>query len=209
MVQEQYESTKTTSFLPVVETFHSIQGEGFWTGTNAFFIRLAGCDVGCKWCDQKETWSTKPYPKCNVESLVCEVRGVKPAIVVITGGEPLIYNLEELTQSLKQSGLKTHLETSGTHPVSGKWDWITLSPKRHKPSQSLIYDLASELKIVIQSQDDLIFAKSQSKLVNSDCKLFVQPEWGTPASCKLCADFVMNNPQWRISLQTHKILKVQ
>ena len=194
--------------LPIVETFHSIQGEGFWAGTNAFFIRLAGCDVGCQWCDQKESWSVKNHPAVNIAGLVVEAKSVNPAIVVITGGEPLLHNLALLASGLKQVGLKVHLETSGVHPLSGSIDWITLSPKRHKPPQSYFYKLAHELKVVIRGEEDLKWAEECSDRVAPECYRLLQPEWNTLEGAQIVFDYVLRNPQWRMSLQTHKYLGV-
>lgn len=196
------------STLPVVETFHSVQGEGFWTGTNAYFIRLAGCDVGCSWCDQKESWSAKGFPLVNIEALAQDAVVHNPQIVVVTGGEPLMHNLEPLTKALKSMGQRTHLETSGTHPLSGQWNWVTLSPKRHRPPIQLVYGIASELKVVVQSEKDLEWAIEQGELCPQAHK-FLQPEWATKESVQLVFDFVLKNPKWRISIQTHKLLKVQ
>lgn len=195
--------------IPVVETFHSVQGEGMWTGTSAFFIRLAGCDVGCQWCDTKVSWNVNRHPQRNVESLANEAAIAKPTIVVITGGEPLMHNLTLLTQMLKDRGLRVHLETSGAHPLSGTFDWITLSPKRFKPPLSDIYEHAHELKVVIANAEDLEWAESSAKQVPSTTLLYLQSEWNTPDSKDLVFQYVLKHPQWRISLQTHKLLGVR
>lgn len=193
--------------LPVVETFHSIQGEGYWAGCSAFFIRLAGCDVGCKWCDQKESWSDR-YPRYNAEALTLEARSHYPYFVVITGGEPLMHNLDELCDRLDKAYLKVHLETSGTHPFSGNFDWVTLSPKRHREPLAIAFKVANELKIVVQNEEDLRFAEEIESKAGDVVKL-LQPEWGTPSAKQLVFDYVLKNPQWRISLQTHKFLGVR
>ncbi len=194
---------------PIVETFHSVQGEGFWTGTNAFFIRLAGCDVGCPWCDTKISWSIKPHATVAVEDLVQQAQTAQPFMVVITGGEPLMHDLIPLTQALKQAGLRLHLETSGAHPLSGQFDWISLSPKRVKPPQPEIYAHAHELKVVIANRDDLAWAEAQAALVPETTVKLLQPEWNSDQSRQLVFDYVKQHPGWRISLQTHKFLGVR
>lgn len=194
---------------PIVETFHSVQGEGLWTGTNAFFIRLAGCDVGCPWCDTKISWSPKPHGTVAVDELVQQVKAVQPFMVVITGGEPLMHDLAPLTQTLKQAGLRLHLETSGAHPLSGQFDWISLSPKRFKPPQPDIYAHAHELKVVIANPEDLVWAEEQAALVSEPTAKLLQPEWTSDQSTQLVFDYVKQHPNWRISLQTHKFLGVR
>ncbi len=194
---------------PIVETFHSVQGEGLWTGTNAFFIRLAGCDVGCPWCDTKISWSPKPHASVTVDHLVQQAQSAQPFMVVITGGEPLMHDLTPLTQSLKQAGLRLHLETSGAHRLSGQFDWISLSPKRFKPPQPEIYAYADELKVVIAEADDLVWAAAQAAQVPATTVKLLQPEWTSDQSQQLVVDYVKQHPDWRISLQTHKFLGVR
>lgn len=194
---------------PIVETFHSIQGEGAWTGVNAFFIRLGGCDVHCPWCDQKESWNAQRHPLLSLNKLVQLAREANPAIVIITGGEPLMHDLNPLTQSLKEQGLKVHLETSGTHPFSGVFDWVTFSPKIYKALHPSIYERASELKIVIAQESDLKWAEEQEQKVAAQTLKYLQPEGHTPASISLIFEYVLHHPQWRISLQTHKFLGVR
>jgi 7-carboxy-7-deazaguanine synthase len=195
--------------LPIVETFHSVQGEGAWSGTNAYFIRLALCDVGCPWCDTKISWSDKNHPKISIAQLTDQAKAVNPEFVVITGGEPLIHDLTDLTNALKAVNLRTHLETSGSHSYSGTFDWITLSPKPFKPPIGDIYDRAHELKIIISTVDDFLWAEAQSKLTNPTAIRYLQAEWNATDSQALIFDYVLKNPQWRISLQTHKLLGVQ
>jgi 7-carboxy-7-deazaguanine synthase len=195
--------------LPIVETFHSVQGEGAWCGTNAYFIRLALCDVGCPWCDTKISWSDKKHPKMTIETLTQQAKVANPHFVVITGGEPLIHDLTDLTQALQSAGLRTHLETSGSHPYSGSFDWITLSPKPFKPPIGDLYDRAHELKLIISNPEDFHWAETQSNLTHPQALRYLQPEWNAPASQTLVFDYVLKNPQWRISLQTHKLLGVQ
>ncbi len=194
---------------PVVETFHSVQGEGTWTGVNAFFVRLGGCDVGCPWCDTKESWNAKRHPVYSAEDLTKEAQKHNPAIVIITGGEPLMHNLNPLTTSMKNLGMKVHLETSGAHPFSGSFDWVTFSPKQFKPPHPSIYPNVSELKVVVVNKYDLRWAEQQSALVSPHSLKYLQPEWNTPKSKGLIFDYVLHHPQWRISLQTHKLLEVR
>jgi 7-carboxy-7-deazaguanine synthase len=194
--------------LPVVETFHSIQGEGVWTGSSAFFIRLAGCDVGCPWCDTKHSWSLR-HPQRSIIELAATAKAANPAIVVITGGEPLMHNLEALTTELRTLNLRVHLETSGSHPLTGTFDWITFSPKRSKLPHSSIYAAASELKVVIQDEADLKWAEAQATCCADSVIKLLQAEWNTPASQRLIFDYVLRHPEWRVSIQTHKFLQVK
>lgn len=202
-------SPQLSQTLPIVELFHSIQGEGSWAGTNAFFIRLAGCDVGCPWCDTKHSWNPKRHSQHTVGQLIAAAQTANPSIVVITGGEPLMHDLTILTQQLRQVGLSVHIETSGAHPFSGTFDWVTLSPKRFKPPHLSVYPQASELKVVVTDETDLAWAEQQSALVDSTVERRLQPEWETAGSQQMVFDYVLKNPQWRVSLQTHKFLGVQ
>lgn len=187
---------------PVVEMFHSVQGEGFWTGSNAYFVRLAGCDVGCEWCDTKQSWDATKHKMLTINEIVlCVPDSV--SFVVVTGGEPLLHNLKPLTDALKPKRL--HLETSGTQTLTGDFDWITLSPKPHKLP---VLKHCDELKIVIQSGKDLFFAEQMRDYVVSN-HLFLQPEAGTKWSRQLILNYISLNPQWRLSLQTHKLLGVR
>jgi 7-carboxy-7-deazaguanine synthase len=207
---------------PVVETFHSLQGEGAWMGASAFFIRLGGCDVHCPFCDTKESWNAAVHPRQHVKDLAELVERSQPAIAVITGGEPLMHNLTALTDALKSSlnadsSLRLHLETSGAYPLSGDFDWITLSPKKFKPPQAGIYDRTQELKIVVSDVSDLEWAEQQASLIcKSTAKnisdrmlMYLQPDWNRPESQKLIFDYIIHHPQWRLSLQTHKFLGVR
>ncbi|MEM6252767.1 MAG: 7-carboxy-7-deazaguanine synthase QueE [Cyanobacteria bacterium P01_D01_bin.156] len=178
-----------------------------WTGTSAFFIRLAGCDVGCPWCDTKISWSTKPHGKVAITDLVQRAKAAQPFMVVITGGEPLMHDLTPLTDALKASGLRIHLETSGAHSLSGQFDWISLSPKRFKPPQLDIYPLAQELKVVISNAEDLAWAEAQAEQVSETTVKLLQPEW--TGGQQLVFDYIKQHPSWRISLQTHKFLGVR
>jgi 7-carboxy-7-deazaguanine synthase len=197
------------TFLPIVEMFHSIQGEGAWAGTNAFFIRLAGCDVGCSWCDTKQSWNAKQHPLRAIEDLVVAAQVVNPRLVVITGGEPLMHNLTELTDALHSAGLHVCLETSGAHPMSGTFDWVTLSPKRHRPPHGSVVAQARELKVVIQDTADLQWAEAQAAQVDRNTLKFLQAEWNTPASQDLVFNYVLAHPEWLISIQTHKYLDIR
>jgi 7-carboxy-7-deazaguanine synthase len=206
-------STHSVTY-PIVETFHSLQGEGAWTGGNAFFIRLGGCDVGCPWCDTKISWNAQRHGQRSVQDVVGEARSANPAFVVITGGEPLMHDLEPLTTALRQQGLRIHLETSGAHPFSGQFDWVTLSPKPFKPPLPDLYAQASELKIVIAQPGDFTWAETQSARVGATVRRYLQPEWQAAQSPKgpspaFVVAYILAHPQWQLSLQTHKLLGVQ
>ncbi|WP_434685439.1 7-carboxy-7-deazaguanine synthase QueE [Pseudanabaena minima] len=197
------------NYLPIVETFHSVQGEGVWMGTNAFFIRLAGCDVGCPWCDTKISWNLKKHPEMAIADLVDEAVNAKPAIVVITGGEPLMHDLQELTQQLKLQNLQVHLETSGAYPFSGNFDWVTFSPKQFKHPHASIYEQVSELKVVVKDESDLIWAEQNATKVSTKVVKYLQAEWETASSKDLVLQYVLSHPDWRVSIQTHKLLGVR
>jgi 7-carboxy-7-deazaguanine synthase len=194
---------------PVVETFHSVQGEGFWTGMNTFFLRLGGCDVYCPWCDQKESWNAHRYPRQSVQELVEMAKIANPAMVVITGGEPLMHDLYPLTRDLKKQGLQVHLETSGAHPFSGVFDWVTFSPKTYKMPDSSIYSQVNELKIVVANSQDLAWAELQESKLSEQVIKYLQPEWNAIECKELVFNYVLQHPQWRVSLQTHKFLGVR
>jgi len=195
--------------LPIVETFHSVQGEGFWVGANAYFMRLAGCDVGCPWCDTKHSWNPKRHPRQAIADLVEGAIAAQPAFVVITGGEPLMHDLTELTDALHHAGLRIHLETSGSHPWSGRFDWVTLSPKPFKPPLDDNYVYAQELKVVVQSEADIAWAEQQAERVSPQTLKYLQPEWSAPASQQLVFEYVLRHSDWRVSLQTHKYLGIR
>ena len=194
---------------PIVETFHSLQGEGYWAGVNAFFIRLGGCDVHCPWCDTKHSWNPQIHPQRSLLELTQAAKTVNPAIVVITGGEPLMHDLLPLTTSLKSEGLQVHLETSGAHPLTGNFDWITFSPKQFKAPHPSIYPRTSELKVVVTSEYDLKWAEQQAALIPQAARRYLQPEWNSSKSQDLIFQYILQHPQWRISLQTHKLLKIR
>lgn len=206
---QQQQLSSSAHQLPIVETFHSVQGEGAWAGVNAFFIRLAGCDVGCPWCDTKISWSIKHHPQVAIADLVQAAQNANPAIVVITGGEPLLHDLTKLTQQLKKAGLQVHLETSGAHPFSGDFDWVTLSPKQFKHPHDSIYARVNELKVVIKDATDLSWAEANAARVPIGALKYLQSEWNTESSKSLVLDYVMQHRQWRVSIQTHKLLGVR
>ena len=195
--------------IPVMEQFYTLQGEGFHQGRAAYFIRLGGCDVGCVWCDVKESWDAEKFAKLKVESLKLKVKETPAEIVVITGGEPLMHNLDALTKELQDAGLKTHIETSGAYPLSGSWDWICLSPKKFKAPLPEILPHADELKVVIFNKSDFAWAEKYAALVSADCKLYLQPEWDKAAQMTpFIIEYIMANPKWELSLQIHKYIDV-
>ena len=195
--------------LPIMETFYTLQGEGFHQGKAAYFIRLAGCDVGCVWCDVKESWDDKKYPLQSIEEIVAKATAYPGRLAVITGGEPTLYNLEELTAALKKEGFATNIETSGSSPLTGMWDWICLSPKKFKPPLPEILKKASELKIIVFNKSDFDWAEKYAAEVSDSCKLYLQPEWGKAEKVTpLIIDFIKQNPKWELSLQIHKYINV-
>jgi 7-carboxy-7-deazaguanine synthase len=195
--------------LPLMEDFYSLQGEGFNTGKPAYFVRIGGCDVGCRWCDIKESWDASLYPPVPADRIIERAVSFPAKAIVVTGGEPLLYNLYYLCNGLKSNGIQTFLETSGSSPLSGDWDWICLSPKKNAPPLPEISKIASELKVIIESKDDFQWAEENALKVNKDCVLFLQPEWSV--SQKLIGEiveYIGKNPQWRISLQSHKYMRI-
>jgi len=193
-----------------MERFYSIQGEGLHTGKAAFFIRLAGCNVGCHWCDVKEGWDKNIHPEIEIEELVKEAKQSGALIVIITGGEPTMHSLDNLTKGLKKEGLATHLETSGSYPITGVFDWICLSPKKTKPPLKESLQKADELKVVIYNKDDFNWAEKNSTDVKEKCISFLQPEWSKANKVMpWITEYIKNNPTWRVSLQTHKYLNVR
>ena len=196
------------AMLPLMEEFYTIQGEGFHTGTAAYFIRIGGCDVGCHWCDVKESWNAELHPPTGVDLIVSNASKYSETVVV-TGGEPLMWDMNLLTQKLKENNRKVHIETSGAYPLTGIWDWICLSPKKNKLPTETVYENAHELKVIIYNKHDFIFAEEQAEKVNSNAILFLQPEWSkNDEMTPLIVDYVMKNPKWRVSLQTHKYLNI-
>lgn len=201
--------SKIEEQLPVMEYFYTIQGEGFHSGRAAYFIRLGGCDVGCVWCDVKESWDADVHPKYPVKSLVESAQKQKGRLAVITGGEPLMYNLNALTAELKNAGFETNIETSGAHPLSGTWDWVCFSPKKFKEPLPEFYAAANELKIIIFNKSDFAFAEKHAAKVNTDCRLYLQVEWDRrDLMMPLVVEYIKKNPKWRISIQTHKYMNI-
>ena len=194
--------------VPLMEAFYTIQGEGYHKGTAAYFVRIGGCDVGCHWCDVKESWDAEKHPPTSIKTIVSQAKKNSDTIVV-TGGEPLMWDMNPLTKSLKEVGLQTHIETSGAYPLTGDWDWVCLSPKKRMLPLPDIYTQAHELKVIVYNQSDLDFAEEQAVKVGANCKLFLQPEWSRRDSAMpLIVDYVMKHPQWKVSLQTHKYLNI-
>ncbi len=207
-LQEIQYAVEKGFMLPLMEEFYTIQGEGFHTGTAAYFIRIGGCDVGCHWCDVKESWNAKLHPPTDIEIIVSKAKQFADTVVV-TGGEPLMWDMTPITQKLKENNFKVHIETSGAYPLTGIWDWICLSPKKNKLPTQTVYDNANELKVIIYNNHDFIFAEEQAEKVNENAILFLQPEWSKrEAMTPLIVDYVMNHPKWRVSLQTHKYLNI-
>ena len=195
--------------LPVMEHFYTLQGEGFYQGKAAYFIRLGGCDVGCVWCDVKDSWDAGKHQQMEVDDLLLNVTATPAQMVVITGGEPLMHNLDHLTAALHKAGLQTNIETSGAYPLSGEWDWICLSPKKFKAPLAEILPLADELKIIVFNPSDLNWAEKYAALVTPACKLYLQPEWDKAAIIiPLVIDYIKQHPQWELSLQLHKYINV-
>lgn len=192
-----------------MEAFYTLQGEGFHQGKAAYFIRLAGCDVGCVWCDVKESWDEELYPLQTIEEIVNKAKQNPARLAVITGGEPTLHNLEKLTAALKSEGFSTNIETSGSSPLTGKWDWICLSPKKFKAPLEEILDKANELKIIIFNKSDFQWAEKYAAKVSIDCKLYLQPEWSKSQKVTpLIIDYIKENPKWELSLQIHKYINV-
>lgn len=197
------------TMLPLMEDFYTIQGEGYNSGKAAYFIRLGGCDVGCHWCDVKESWDAELHPLTLTHQIVANALQYPSKNVVVTGGEPLIYNLDYLTIQLHQQQIKTFIETSGAYPLSGQWDWICLSPKKFKAPLPEVCAAAHELKVIVFNKSDFVWAEEHAKLVSPQCKLYLQPEWSKHQEMiPLMVDYVMNNPQWEMSLQTHKYMNI-
>lgn len=195
--------------LPLVEEFYTIQGEGYHTGKAAYFIRIGGCDVGCSWCDTKFSWDPSLHPVVPAEQIIENICAHPAAAVVVTGGEPLMVNMDYLTGLLKKKGIETFLETSGAYPLSGHWDWICLSPKKNAPPVDELFNVAHELKVIIAAEEDLKWAEENGAKVHKDCMLYLQPEWSQrDFILPLIIDFAKKNPQWMISLQSHKYMRI-
>jgi len=207
-------STTQHTTYPVMESFYTLQGEGAHQGRAAYFIRLGGCDVGCTWCDVKDSWDASNHPIYNVDEIIAKAEAemnnlASKKLAVITGGEPLLHQLDALTAALQAKGFETNMETSGSSPLSGHWNWICLSPKKFKQPLPEIVPLANELKVVVFNKHDFEWAESFAKQVSPTCKLYLQPEWDkkelvTP----LIIDYIKAHPQWQLSLQIHKYINV-
>ncbi len=194
--------------LPLMEEFYTIQGEGAHTGKSAYFIRIGGCDVGCHWCDVKESWDAAIHPPTEAD-LIAENAAKYSDTIVVTGGEPLMWDMAPLTRKLKAKNLTVHIETSGAYPLSGQWDWICLSPKKRMPPKAEVLEKADELKVIVYNKSDFEFAEKHAALVGKDCVLFLQPEWSVREKMiPLIVDYVMKHPKWKVSLQTHKYLNI-
>lgn len=204
-LKDQIDSGK----IPVVEEFYSLQGEGYHTGKAAYFLRIGGCDVGCNWCDSKNSWNPAGFPLVRVDDIIARILECPAKALVVTGGEPLMYDLNYLTFRLRKQGIRTFLETSGSHTLSGEWDWICLSPKSHSAPLPEICMMADELKVVIESEDDFEWAWHCSGMVKESCHLFLQPEWSRYKTIlPLIVEFVKKNPAWQVSLQSHKFMRI-
>jgi 7-carboxy-7-deazaguanine synthase len=195
--------------LPIMEAFYTIQGEGSHSGKAAYFIRVGGCDVGCVWCDVKESWNADVHPHKSLEEIVGGASKFPARLAVVTGGEPLMYDMFPLTSALKEEGFQTNIETSGAYNMSGAWDWVCFSPKKFKAPHDSIFGVANELKAIIYNKSDFKFAEKYAASVNSDCQLLLQPEWDREAEMlPLIIAYVKENPKWKISLQTHKYMEI-
>jgi 7-carboxy-7-deazaguanine synthase len=199
----------STEVLPVMEAFYTIQGEGFHQGKAAYFIRLGGCDVGCVWCDVKDSWDVDRHPKIEIKNIVGEALKHPGRLAVVTGGEPLMHNCTALTDELHKAGFTTNIETSGSYPLTGDWDWICVSPKKFKAPLQAILPLANELKVVIFNKSDFAWAEKYAAMVAPGCKLYLQPEWEKSALVTpMIIDYILRHPKWEISLQIHKYIHV-
>jgi organic radical activating enzyme len=206
VVTENLEAGKA---LPVMEEFYSIQGEGFNTGLAAYFLRIGGCDVGCHWCDSKESWNAAAFPAVSTDGVIGRILNCPARAVVVTGGEPMLYNLDYLCSRVKPFGIKTYLETSGSRPLSGIWDWICLSPKKDNPPDKSVYALANELKIIVHDSTDFKWAEEQASCCFPGCYLYLQPEWSQMQKMlPEIVNFILHHPSWRISLQSHKFMRI-
>lgn len=205
----EVKSKKVRKEWPVMESFYTIQGEGHYTGRPAYFIRTGGCDVGCVWCDVKESWEASNHPDTSLDTLISNVDESKSDFVVLTGGEPAMYDLSALVDNLQKNGKQVAIETSGCYPLNGNVDWYCFSPKKFKPPVQEAYERADELKVVIFHKSDIAWAEEHANKINPKCKLYLQPEWSKEAQIlPLIIDFVKENPKWNISLQTHKYMNI-
>ncbi len=197
------------NMLPIMESFYTLQGEGYHQGKPAYFIRLGGCDVGCHWCDVKESWNAADHPSMSTNEITAEALSHPSRFAVITGGEPVMYNLNYLTSELKKESFYLAVETSGAYKLTGDWHWICLSPKKTMPPLTEYYDKANELKVVVYNKNDILWAEEHASKVNKDCKLYLQPEWSKRDSITpTLIDYIKQNPKWNLSLQSHKYVDI-
>ena len=209
MSSSENELVQKGIMLPLMEAFYTIQGEGHFSGTSAYFLRIGGCDVGCHWCDVKESWNAKLHPPTHINDILKKVIDCPSKTIVITGGEPLMWNMDPLTNLLKENGFTIHVETSGSHKLTGQFDWICLSPKKNIPPKDEIISLANELKVIVYNNDDFNWAEKFANLCSKSCLLFLQPEWSkSEKNLSKIVNYVMNNPKWNVSLQTHKFMNI-
>jgi len=195
--------------LPLIDEFYTVQGEAFHTGRAAYFIRIGGCDIGCSWCDTKVSWSFELHRLASIDEILKNVLDCNADTIVVTGGEPTLYQLAPLCQIMKKNNIQTHIETSGAYKLTGEWDWICLSPKKQNPPQEEIYKKADELKVIIYEPDDFRWAEETARKVNHKCKLFLQPEWSRHKKLiPEIVEYVKKNKKWRISLQAHKFMRI-
>lgn len=195
--------------LPLVEEFYSLQGEGYHTGKAAYFIRIGGCDIGCRWCDSKTSWNPNIHPLVSIDKIVANALKTAANAVVVTGGEPSLFNLEPLTNKLKQHNIQTFIETAGVQELKGTWDWICLSPKKNSPPKEEFYKIANELKVIIYDDDDFHWAEEAASKVNENCMLYLQSEWSRyEKNIPIIVDYVKNYPKWNVSLQSHKFMHI-
>jgi 7-carboxy-7-deazaguanine synthase len=209
LTPEQQSGLDNGTLLPLMEEFYTIQGEGHQSGKAAYFIRLGGCDVGCHWCDVKESWDASAHPLTPADQIVENSAKYPAKAVVVTGGEPSAFNLNYLTAELKKRGIQTFIETSGAYPLTGDWDWICLSPKKTAKPVEENFKRAHELKVIVFNKDDFRWAEENAQKTSPDCMLFLQPEWSRAKQMMpLIVDYVMQNPKWNVSLQTHKFMNI-
>ena len=209
MKKDILELVNSGKMLPLMEEFYTIQGEGYHKGTAAYFIRIGGCDVGCHWCDVKESWNADLHPPTTIADILKGIEEYPVDTVVITGGEPLMWKLEKLTSALKERGLKVHLETSGAYSYSGDFDWVCLSPKKMQAPLTEIKPLISELKVIVNNKHDFVWAQEQREGLSADCKLYLQAEWSKRETViPMIIDFIKENKEWTISLQSHKYMNI-
>ncbi len=195
--------------LPLMEAFYTVQGEGYNTGKPSYFVRIGGCDVGCRWCDVKESWNALLHPATPTDDILEQVLACNAKAVVVTGGEPMNYNMNYFTAELKKHSFQTFVETSGSSPLTGQWDWICLSPKKNKPPLKEALDIASELKVIIETEEDFLWAEEMASKVNNNSHLYLQPEWSKADDMmQKIVDYALENPKWKISIQSHKYMRI-